>query len=195
MEDLRRIIGKNMTELRRSAGYTQLELAEKLNYSDKAVSKWESGASVPDIAVLYDIAKLYGVTVDYLLSEEHKIPVKEMVRGTVLGRKHLLITLISVVLVWLCATASFVLMSILGVSGDLWLSFVWAAPVSCAVALVLNCIWGKKKYTFVFVSVLLWTLIAAVYLTFLHLNLWLIFLIGVPVQVIICLWAGMMKKA
>ncbi len=194
MEDLKRIIGKNMTDLRRGAGLTQLELAEKLNYSDKAVSKWESGASVPDITVLYDVAKLYGVTVDYLLSEEHKIPVREMVHGTVIGRKHLLITLISIATVWLAATASFVVLTLCSVSGPLWLAFVWAAPVSALIALVLNAVWGKKRYTFIFASVLLWTLLGSGYLTFLNFNPWLIFLIGIPVQIILGLWAGMFKK-
>jgi len=70
MENLRLIIARNITELRREAGLTQLELAEKLNYSDKAVSKWERAESVPDIAVLKAVADLFGVTVDELISEK-----------------------------------------------------------------------------------------------------------------------------
>ena len=50
--ELKQVVAKNISELRRSAGMTQLELAEILNYSDKAVSKWESGASLPDVGVL-----------------------------------------------------------------------------------------------------------------------------------------------
>ena len=52
MEDLKLIIAKNIVMLRRRDGMTQFELAQRLNYSDKAVSKWERGESVPDIAVL-----------------------------------------------------------------------------------------------------------------------------------------------
>ena len=195
MEDLKSIVAKNLTELRRSASLTQLELAERLNYSDKAVSKWESGASLPDVTVLYEISKLYGVTVDYLLSEEHKIPVREAVKETTASRIHFIITLMSVVLVWLVATAAFVILTICDVSGMLWLSFVWAVPVSATVVLVFNSVWRKRRQNFIISSVLLWTLLASVYLTLLEENLWLIFLIGIPVQVIIVLWAGMRKRS
>lgn len=71
---MKQIISLNLSELRRERGMTQLELAEKLNYSDKAVSKWERGESIPDILVLKSIADLFGVTVDYLISEEHPVP-------------------------------------------------------------------------------------------------------------------------
>lgn len=71
MQDLKPIIAKNITRLRTDNEMTQARLQQKLNYSDKAVSKWERGESVPDIAVLNEIAVLFGVTVDYLISEEH----------------------------------------------------------------------------------------------------------------------------
>lgn len=195
MEDLKRIVANNLTELRRSAKLTQLELAERLNYSDKAVSKWESGASLPDVTVLYEISKLYGVSVDYLLSEEHKIPAREIVKETMASRRHFIITLMSVVLVWLVATAAFVILTICDVNGMLWLSFVWAVPVSATVVLVLNSVWRKRRQNYIFSSVLLWTLLASVYLTLLEENLWLIFLIGIPVQIIIGLGAGMRKRS
>ena len=71
MEDLKKIIGNNITALRTSAKLTQSELADKLNYSDKSVSKWERGESAPDIFILKQIADIFGVMVDYLLLEEH----------------------------------------------------------------------------------------------------------------------------
>ena len=55
MEDIKKIISKNIQTLRKDADLTQSELAERLNYSDKAVSKWERGESVPDIVVLKQI--------------------------------------------------------------------------------------------------------------------------------------------
>lgn len=143
--------------------------------------------------MLYEIAKLYGVTVDYLLSKEHRLPVREMVHGKVIGKKRLIITLISTVLVWLAATVSFVILNLFGVNGPLWLSFIWALPASSVVLLVMNSVWGKKQRNFAIITVLMWTLLAAVYLTFLPLNMWLIFVIGVPLQIIIFLWAKMGK--
>lgn len=193
--ELKQIVAKNIAELRREAGMTQLQLAEKLNYSDKAVSKWESGASIPDVGVLLEIAKLFGVTVDYILSEDHKIPVRAVVNGTVKGRKHLIITLMSVMLVWLIATAVFVILNIVGVPRMTWLAFVWAAPISAILLIIFNSIWGKVRMNYVFISILVWSFLASVYMSLLPLNLWLIFVIGIPGQTIICLWAGMKKKA
>ena len=71
MEDIKSIIAENIVQLRRANGMTQIDLAEKLNYSDKAVSKWERGESVPDISVLKNIADLFGVTVDFLITADH----------------------------------------------------------------------------------------------------------------------------
>ena len=71
MEDLKSIVARNIIALRRKHDMTQLELAEKLNYTDKAVSKWERGESLPDIVILKTIADLFGVTLDYLVTLEH----------------------------------------------------------------------------------------------------------------------------
>ena len=193
--ELKQVVAKNISELRRSAGMTQLELAEILNYSDKAVSKWESGASLPDVGVLLQIANTFGVTVDYMLSEEHKIPVKAMVRETMRTRKHVLLALIAIAGVWLVATAVFVTLNLIGVGGMTWLTFIWGAPVSAVVAIVFNSIWGRTRANYVFISILMWCTLAAVYLTLLRYNYWLIFVLGVPGQVIIGLAAGVgMKK-
>ena len=75
MNDLNFIIAKNLTELRKKNGLTQAELAEKLNYSDKAVSKWEKGESLPGIEVLYKLGELYGVSLDYIAGRETAMPV------------------------------------------------------------------------------------------------------------------------
>ena len=71
MDEIKLIIARNITDLRRKNNMTQAELAEKLNYSDKAVSKWERGESLPDVTVLKCIADTFRVTVDYLLQPEH----------------------------------------------------------------------------------------------------------------------------
>ena len=195
MEDIRQIVAANIAALRKNAGYTQLALAQKLQYSDKAVSKWESGASMPDAGVLLEIASLFGVTVDYLLQESHgedRLPISPAADRR---RRRLIIALLSVSLVWLLATAVFVFMTFSPVKGPMWLSFIWAVPASLVVALVFNSIWGVRRQNYLYISLLMWTLLGAVYLTCLPYNLWLLFVIGVPGQVIILLWAGMQKKA
>ena len=72
-ENLRAVIAANITNLRKNSGMTQQDLAVRLNYTDKAISKWERGESVPDIVILKQIADIFGITVDYLLREEHEI--------------------------------------------------------------------------------------------------------------------------
>lgn len=71
MADIKNNIAKNITELRILNNMTQMELAEKLNYSDKTISKWERGDSSPDISVLVEIADMFGVTLDYLVRTEN----------------------------------------------------------------------------------------------------------------------------
>ncbi len=193
MKDIKPVIAKNITRLRVAAGMTQVELAEKLNYSDKAVSKWERGESVPDVAVLLEVAELFGVTLDYLVR-----PQKEDVKVTQLGkdkrRNRGLITGISVVLVWLIATVAFVSTDIASVEFSYrWLAFLWAAPASLVVWLVFNSVWFNKSVNFAIISLLMWTTLAAVYLTLLlaaSLNWWILFVLGIPAQIIIFMWSG-----
>ncbi len=199
MKDLKPIIAKNITDLRVAAGMTQIELAEKLCYTDKAVSKWERGESVPDIAVLLRVAELFDVTLDYLVHEHEAVkPVSELGRDKFRNRS--LITAISVALVWLVATAVYVLTDITAVPYSFrWLSFVWAVPVSTIVWLVLNSIWFNKKINYIIISVLVWSALASIYLTLLVLgidmfNIWILFILGIPSQIIILLWSGIKKR-
>ena len=60
---LRRTVSKNIAAYRKAHKDTQMDLAAKLNYSDKSISKWERGESLPDIYILTRIADLYGITV------------------------------------------------------------------------------------------------------------------------------------
>ena len=73
-EKLKDQIGANISAYRKRAGWTQAELAEKLNYSDKAVSKWERGESVPDVLTLATLAEQLGVTVNDLLTDPDALP-------------------------------------------------------------------------------------------------------------------------
>ena len=63
-EKLKSQLGSNIAQYRKSSGMTQAKLAEQLNYSDKAVSKWERGESMPDVVTLVQLAELFGVSVD-----------------------------------------------------------------------------------------------------------------------------------
>lgn len=194
MDELKTVIAENIQSLRRDAGMTQAALADKLNYTDKAVSKWERGESVPDVAVLRDIADLFGVTVDYLLRKDHTaaaepVPIHSKKRKL---SNYASITCMSILLVWLLATFAFVLIDIINpASGSHWLAFIYAVPVSMIVWLIFNSIWFCRRRNFLIISLLMWTTLASFYLTLLpfNANLWQIFGLGVPGQAIIFLWS------
>ena len=188
MEELKQHIAKNIAALRVCAKLTQAELAEKLNYSDKAVSKWERGESLPDIVVLKQIADMFGVSVDWLLSDNNEkapqIPAKKDIKK----QNHLIITLLSVIGVWFVAILTFVILLICGKALDGgWLAFIAALPISFVLLLVFNCIWGKLKWNQYIISALAWSTLALIYLSLLvaSRNYWQIFFIGAPAEVAI----------
>lgn len=195
MDDLKQIVAANITDLRKKNNITQAELAQRLNYTDKAVSKWERGESLPDVAVLKQIADIFSVKIDYLVTAEHTDKTLEIPRKSSRRlRNHRLIAAMSVVLVWLIATLLFVNIQL--VLPDLvhqWLAFVFAVPVTCIVWLVFNAVWFDKKRNFFIISLLVWSILACIYLCLLCLiqyNAWLLFVIGIPAQIIIFLWSG-----
>ena len=153
MEELKIIVADNIAELRKNSNLTQLELAEKLNYSDKSISKWERGESIPDVAVLKEIADLFGVTLDYMVQKEHtkKAETKPDKKRKVYNRGF--ITGMSIIRVWLIATSAFVLLDIFVESSMVYLlSFLYAIPVSMIVWLIMNTIWFNRRRNFLIIS-------------------------------------------
>ena len=196
IKDLKEIFAENLINLRTRSKMTQLELGNAISYSDKAISKWERGESLPDIVTLKEIADLFSVSVDYLLRPDH--PKETEVKQEYSRRQrrnHRLITAMSCVLVWLIATFVFVNIHLIPTHiPSQWLCFVYAMPVTAIVLLTLNSVWGNRHHNFLIISVLLWSVLGAVYLTFLEYNWWLIFVIGIPAQIIVGLWAGLRYK-
>ncbi len=195
MKDLREIIAENIQSLRVEAEMTQAALAEKLNYTDKAVSKWERAEALPDITVLKQIADLFGVTVDYLLRYEHTAQ-EEHQRKTarLTARNRFVISAISTLGVTVLATLIFVLLLAFGRGSFApWLVYIYSLPISLVVVLVFNSIWGKRRLNFIIISLLLWSILVALYLSLLVLlgvNFWLIFIIGIPAEVLILFVPG-----
>lgn len=178
------------------SGMTQSELAEKINYSDKAVSKWERGESLPDIAVLKNIALLFGVSLDWLTEEEHDepAPVSEDMEARTKRTQvnHVAITSMSVLLVWLIATAVFVILQAVPQIKVLhWLAFVYAVPATAIVWLIFNSVWFSVRKNYPIVSLLMWSVIAALYinLKLCGISIWQLFLVGIPGQIIIIMWS------
>ncbi|MBQ2839786.1 MAG: helix-turn-helix transcriptional regulator [Oscillospiraceae bacterium] len=198
MEKLKLIIAENIAALRKGAEMTQFDLAERLNYSDKAVSKWERGESVPDISVLKQIADIFSVSVDYLLEAEHTTKPKPRDVGGILRANRGFITAMSITLIWLIALIIFV-------TGDMfreythnhhWLVFLWAVPPTFILWLVLNSVWFNTRLNFLIISLLMWSTLSAIHISLVVLfsiNVRLIYTLGIPGQIIILLWSRIKK--
>ena len=119
-EKIKARIGSNIASFRKAAGLTQAGLAEKLNYSDKAISKWERGESVPDVLTLMQLGQLFGVTMDALVSSDSPAGagLQEPERPT--ARKGIIQALVST-LVWFVALFFFVVISSFRILGGLCL--------------------------------------------------------------------------
>ncbi len=188
-DDIKEIIAENLLRFRTKANLTQAQLAELLNYSDKAVSKWERGESIPDIRVLMQIAGIYNITLDDLVSRPKEKEVKPVLHKR---KKRLLITLLSFALVWFIATGIFVILCYVPNLNYEWLCFVAAALVSSIVLTVFSALWGNRITNAVTSSLILWSFAALLY-TVLYLftaipSLWLLFVAACPFEVLIILW-------
>lgn len=187
MRDVRQIIAENLIELRKVNKLTQLELAEKLNYSDKAISKWERGESLPDVEILCQIAELYGVTLDYLVTKDHEEATQEYkISKERANVSKTIITWLSVFSAVLLVILAYILVYTI-TRNSLWILYCWMVPLSATILLIFNCIWGKKKYRYIIISVLMWSMLACFALQFMKYNIWLIFILGAPGQIIILL--------
>ncbi len=192
MEDeiIKSNISTNLIKYRKLSGLTQYDLALKLNYSDKAVSKWERGEALPDVLILYKIANLFGITVNDLLSSPNETP------KTVSTQKKkinsLVITLLAIGLVWFVATAVFVIFNMFDIVKDkVWLAYIYSIPVSMIVAIVFTKIFKQRILTYLSISALIWTVLLSVHLT---INVWLVYIVGIPLQVLTILWFFRKKK-
>lgn len=192
IDKLRFYIGANIASYRKSFGLTQAGLAERLNYTDKAVSKWERGESVPDIGVLKAIADLFGVTVDYLLQEEHTEPVPAASHPVADKRAPVVITLLSVLLVWMVATLAYVIITMVNPHLQMrWMPFLCALPVTAVVWLVFNSIWFNQRRNYLIISLLMWActgmLVTMLFIN--HIFVWQWLILAILGQAGIIMWA------
>ena len=183
---LRKTVAKNIAQYRKAHHDTQLDLATKLNYSDKSVSKWERGESLPDVYILSQIAELYGVSVSALIGEIQ--PPKESK-----PHYHMFILLLSLALTMAVATLLFSRFMICKVDYPAWMFFVYALPVCSIICIVFTSLWWGILWQGVSVSALIWTLGLSLYLSFELENVSLIFLVCAALQVLTLLWEGFRK--
>lgn len=192
MNELRKIIGENLANLRKNRKITQLELAERFGYSDKAISKWENGDTLPDVETLYQLCNFYGVNLDYLCDKDN---INKKILGVSINNKlslmnKIFITALVSSFVWILATIIFVYLLLIS-SKNYWEVFIWAIPVTCILIIVMNRLYFKNKFlAFNLLTIMVWSTITGCYLQFVQYNVWPLFLVGVPIQLALILWLG-----
>ena len=191
MEKITDIIAKNITQLRKKNNMTQNELAEKLNYSDNTVSRWEHGEITPSVESLANIAEIFGVPVEALFKEN---ALQETQKANKLERiKKIAILLLLACQVWfVAAVAYFYADTVFNL--NLWIVFVWAVPVCSVVVLIFTLMWKARITNFVMTTILIWSLITAIYLQYLEYDIYLIYILGVPLQISLSVWTFVRKK-
>lgn len=205
MDDEERLAG-NLIRLRKEAGLTQAELAEKLGYSNKSVSKWERGDGCPDVFTLMKIADIYGVTVDEMLrgvtatrSKAEFDPSRDVPQY---GFKRALLLVSCSALLCMTLIAFFLLMFLIGKGRDdagnvlvaafsetgynYWVLFVYNLPLD-AVACYVFLIAVHRRSSFIVMSTIWWGLLASIHLSVMQMQplTALIYAAGAPLQILI----------
>ena len=187
------LLAKNLAYYRKAGGLTQLELADKFNYSDKSVSKWERGEGFPDIFVLKSLADFYGITVDDFYQSEHKaVKVSQNKK-----RKQTYLKLLSIGINWIVTVLTFFLLNTLlsrfapDAPFEPWLTFIYGTLTTGIILLVWEFIYHNRFLRMIAASIIIWTAALSLFLTFLvvmKLALPLLFVVAIPVEILEVIW-------
>ena len=187
------LLAKNLAYYRKASGLTQLELADKFNYSDKSVSKWERGEGFPDIFVLKSLADFYGITVDDFYQSEHKaVKVSQNKK-----RKQTYLKLLSIGINWLVTVLTFFLLNTLLIRFapdapfEPWLTFIYGTLTTGIILLVWEFIYHNRFLRMIAASIIIWTAALSLFLTFLvvmKLSLPLLFVVAIPLEILEIIW-------
>lgn len=199
METLEQIYASNLSALRKDRHLTQLELAEKLGYSDKSISKWEMGKALPPLEVAKDIAAFFGVSLDRMLRENGaKEAIESAPAGSRRRTNQITIMAMLVCFIFFGAAAIFAYDAVFGEAqhANLWIVFVWAIPISLLVCTLISYrFYHHTKPFWILLSITLWTAFIALPIHFhflLNQEIWYVILVPIPLQIGILL--GMRLK-
>jgi len=189
--EMRPIVAANIASCRKKAGMTQAELAEKLNYSDKTVSKWERGEGLPDLIAAQNLAGIFHITIDALVKDAEPVPVTgdpEAERALREAKRRMILLLSTGLCVLTATLAFFAARVFLPAWNRAWLCFLYAVPAAMIVCVVFSSIWWSRRIRLAAISGLIWSAAACVHLTVPTENLWLIYVVGAVVQLLFIAW-------
>lgn len=203
LNELKLISASNIIKLRTGAGLTQAELGARLNYSDKTISKWERGEAIPDAFVLTQLAAMFDVTVDYLLSSHDawEAPIEEDEEEEELdtvesnGASYSVDVIMALVFVsiWTACIVAFVTLW-LAVDIILWQIFAVTLPVSLLVLMILMCVFKKRRALQYIIAAFVFSIFVTLYFLLPADTPWQLFLIGVPAVAIVFLACNIRKR-
>lgn len=188
MKPIAEIIADNLIALRKKHNLTQNDLAQKLQYSDNTVSRWEHAEITPSVETLQKISEIYDIPLESLLKENVSQTIEKQEHTQRVSR--ICTALLFVMVAWFVSTIIFVYgQTIFNI--NLWTLFIWSLPISCLILLPFN---NKRTYRFVILTLLVWTFLLAFFLEFYRYRLWLVFMCGIPVQLALIIWAFIKPK-
>lgn len=205
-EKLKYQIGRNIATYRKRCGLTQAGLAEKLNYSDKAVSKWERGESVPDVITLVQLAEQLEIPINELVADPEELPADTGIVQQTMGKvvektlkrkaNKTIILWLSSILVWFVMLLIYVVLASFGIREGA-LAFLYGIPINAIVLLSLRSAWHDFRRNQLYISALVWGTLLCVHLTLLtvcKMNLWRLYLLGIPGQLAILFWFRLFRS-
>ncbi|MBO4324748.1 MAG: helix-turn-helix transcriptional regulator [Lachnospiraceae bacterium] len=178
MENVKAIVSQNILRLRKENNLTQAELARRINYSDKAISRWEAGEVVPDLETIYSLSEVFDVPVSQITEARSEESDEESKKG--IGQK-ILSQIFLCCEIWFIFTAVYVYLK-LTKQTNIWQLFVWTVPSCMLVLWVFNRKEPMNILLFIYSSIFVWSFTTCIYLHLIESNPWYIFFIGLPAE-------------
>ena len=192
LNELKLVTASNIIRLRTDKGMTQAELGARLNYSDKSISKWERGEAIPDAFVLTQLAELFGVSVDFILSSHDRWerPKENEVEEVRYSVEHIIA--IAVIGVFTAFLIAFVTLWLMGIVE--WRLFLFALSAAILTYLILICVFRRRRHLQYVIALLVASVFVVVYFYLPTANPWQLFLILIPAEVLVFLACNVKKR-
>lgn len=156
--DIKNNIAANISYYRKKINLTQLELAEKLNYSDKLVSSWERGERIPDIFTLKELSQIFGISLD-ALTQKKKVKMARPLNKQIMAVLYSLIP-------WVVIAILYFVLKILSINFPLWKLIIYAVAASSLSLCIFNIVYRKIWFIYAYLTIFIWTLALSLFISF-----------------------------
>ena len=178
MENLREIIATNIINLRKAKNWTQVELARRINFSDKAVSRWEKGEVMPDIETIQRLSEVFDVPMTAIIEKQKNQQQETKTKPT---KQEVLSQIFLVCEIWTILSVAYAYLNIS--SGlNVWKIFLWGVPATVLLLYIVNLRHKHNVSSFVYGTIFIWTFTACLFIQMFHLHAWFFFILGIPIQ-------------